>query len=102
MPFYLCRNCGKVVEKPPGTYYCSVCGPEYILEETIITPRDIEFGKVCQRLLLGLEEFVRRNRETLDKLKEWDPETYEDIMRIKSHLWANTWAVRAIEEKQKR
>jgi uncharacterized Zn finger protein (UPF0148 family) len=33
MPIYECPKCGRLVEKPTGSYYCRVCGPEALMEE---------------------------------------------------------------------
>jgi DNA-directed RNA polymerase subunit RPC12/RpoP len=33
MPIYACPKCGRTVEKPEGTYYCSKCGPEVLMVE---------------------------------------------------------------------
>jgi DNA-directed RNA polymerase subunit RPC12/RpoP len=33
MPVYVCPKCGRSVEKPEGTYYCSVCGPDVLMVE---------------------------------------------------------------------
>jgi len=33
MPLYECPRCGRVVEKPEGRYYCSVCGPSVMMVE---------------------------------------------------------------------
>jgi rubrerythrin len=32
MPVYKCPKCGRTVEKPEGEYYCSVCGPEVLMQ----------------------------------------------------------------------
>lgn len=31
VPVYKCPRCGRTVERPEGTYYCSVCGPSTIM-----------------------------------------------------------------------
>lgn len=31
MPIYKCPKCGRTVERPEGTYYCRVCGPEVLM-----------------------------------------------------------------------
>jgi uncharacterized Zn finger protein (UPF0148 family) len=48
MPVYKCPKCGRTVEKPEGEYYCSVCGPEVLMqkvgegEETAETREDVK------------------------------------------------------------
>ena len=32
MVLYKCPKCGRTVEKPPGRYFCAVCGPGAIME----------------------------------------------------------------------
>jgi len=57
MPIYKCPKCGRTIEKPEGTYYCSVCGPSIIMVKSAPS-------KVGAKEIVGSEIHVKFYPET--------------------------------------
>lgn len=70
MPVYKCPKCGRSVEKPEGTYYCSKCGPdvlmvkqEDVVEKALEIAEDVIFelgDSISDSTCLPRKEVVKR------------------------------------------
>jgi DNA-directed RNA polymerase subunit RPC12/RpoP len=70
MPIYKCPKCGRSVEKPEGTYYCSKCGPdvlmvkqEDVVEKALEIAEDViweQGDSISDSMCLPRKEVVKR------------------------------------------
>jgi DNA-directed RNA polymerase subunit RPC12/RpoP len=60
MPIYKCVKCGRTVEKPLGTYYCKVCGPNAIMTEVSVNEKTLIQGSNKRLIFRDEGEMLER------------------------------------------
>ena len=86
LPIYQCPKCGRRVELPEGTYYCKICGPEYILVP--VEPEEEESIEELEKEILH-QAIYRLDKEMIKKhlpaVKEI-ARTIEEELRAAKHV----------------
>ena len=72
MVLYQCPKCGRAVDLPEGTYYCSVCGPDVIMRRVTLprTPEMDEWRRArIQELRDKIQSEIVEEAEAAEKYR---------------------------------